>query len=68
MVKIHTPCPCKEVVARDTAELNSSPPPLPWVSLIAGLEYGMERWNGKWNGMVKWKMEWNGGMENGMER
>jgi len=22
------------------------------VSLIAGLEYGMERWNGKWNGMV----------------
>jgi len=23
-----------------------------WVSLIAGLEYGMEWWNGKWNGMV----------------
>ena len=22
------------------------------VSLIAGLEYGMEQWNGKWNGMV----------------
>ena len=22
------------------------------VSLIAGLEYGMEWWNGKWNGMV----------------
>ena len=22
------------------------------VSLIAGMEYGMERWNGKWNGMV----------------
>ena len=24
------------------------------VSLIAGLEYEMERWNGKWNG------KWNG--------
>ena len=23
-----------------------------WVSLIAGMEYGMERWNGKWNGTV----------------
>ena len=23
-----------------------------WVSLIAGMEYGMDRWNGKWNGMV----------------
>ena len=23
-----------------------------WVSLIAGLEYGMEQWNGKWNGTV----------------
>ena len=22
------------------------------VSLIAGMEYGMERWNGKWNGTV----------------
>ena len=22
-------------------------------SLIAGLEYGMERWNGKWNGTVR---------------
>ena len=22
------------------------------VSLIAGLKYGMERWNGKWNGTV----------------
>jgi len=22
------------------------------VSLITGLKYGMERWNGKWNGMV----------------
>ena len=22
------------------------------VSLIAGLEYGKERWNGKWNGTV----------------
>jgi len=22
------------------------------VSLIAGLEYGMERWNGKWNGTM----------------
>ena len=28
-----------------------------WVSLIAGMEYGMERWNGIWNGTVKWKME-----------
>ena len=24
-------------------------------SLIAGLEYGMERWNGT----MEWKMEWN---------
>ena len=25
----------------------------PWgVSLIAGMVYGMERWNGKWNGTV----------------
>ena len=24
----------------------------PRVSLIAGMEYGMERWNGKWNGTV----------------
>ena len=23
-----------------------------WVSLITGLEYGMELWNGKWNGIV----------------
>ena len=23
-----------------------------WVSLIAGMEYGMEWWNGKWNGTV----------------
>ena len=23
-----------------------------WVSLIAGMEYGMERWNGKWKGTV----------------
>ena len=23
-----------------------------WVSLITGLEYGMERWNGKWNRTV----------------
>ena len=22
------------------------------VSLIAGMEYEMERWNGRWNGMV----------------
>ena len=22
-----------------------------WVSLIPGLKYGMEQWNGKWNGM-----------------
>ena len=22
------------------------------VSLIPGLEHGMERWNGKWNGMT----------------
>ena len=26
--------------------------PLSWVSLITGLEYGMEWWNGKWNGTV----------------
>ena len=26
--------------------------PNPRVSLIAGLENGMERWNGKWNGTV----------------
>jgi len=23
-----------------------------WVSLIAGLEYGIEWWNGEWNGMI----------------
>jgi len=23
-----------------------------WVFLIAGLKYGMEQWNGKWNGTV----------------
>ena len=23
-----------------------------WVSLITGMEYGMERWNGKWKGTV----------------
>ena len=23
-----------------------------WVSLIAGLEYGTEQWNGKWNATV----------------
>ena len=33
VVKIHTPCPCKEVVARDTAELNS-PPPSPSYSRV----------------------------------
>ena len=27
-------------------------PKATWVSLIAGLEYGMEWWNGKWNGMA----------------
>ena len=26
-----------------------------WVSLITGLEYGTERWNGKWNGTVNWR-------------
>ena len=24
----------------------------PTLTLIAAMEYGMERWNGKWNGMV----------------
>ena len=33
VVKIHTPCPCKEVVARDTAELNS-PSPSPSYSRV----------------------------------
>ena len=28
-----------------------------WVSLIAGLKYGMERWNGKWNGTVNTKLQ-----------
>ena len=27
-------------------------PTYKWVSLIAGLEYGMEQWNGKWNGTM----------------
>ena len=26
--------------------------PCIWASLIAGLEYGMDQWNGKWNGTV----------------
>ena len=26
---------------------------LKWASIIAGLEYGMEWWNGKWNETVK---------------
>ena len=29
------------------------------VSLIAGLEYGMEQWDGIWNGMMEWNMKWN---------
>ena len=29
-----------------------SVPYMAGASLIAGLEYGMDRWNGKWNGTV----------------
>ena len=33
-----------EIIAKSANQIG--------VSLIAGMEYGMERWNGKWNGMV----------------
>ena len=31
-----------------------------WLTLIAGMEYGMEWLNGIWNGTVEWNMEWTG--------
>ena len=41
---------CGKVVFVRNPSLPS--PFLSGVSLIAGMEYGMEWWNGKWNGMV----------------
>ena len=32
--------------------LKTDPSNIKRASLIAGLEYGMEQWNGKWNGTM----------------
>ena len=46
-IKLATKQKAEEVLMKKRQEIY-----LGWVSLIAGLEYGMERWNGKWNGTV----------------